>query len=120
MATATKAAVTFQASASNTAGSTLTGSAIDLTTALGCVVMGKITNGGTGPTIGCDFVVQVSEDNSTFREFARATAPVTNSAVTEFAVRLPKEIMYAKTVFTGNTGQTVTCESYGQKVSSIG
>lgn len=120
MATATKASATFQASASNTASSTTTGSSVDLTTALGCVVMGKITNGATGPTVACDFIIEVSEDNSTWRELYRATSQTGNNVVTEFSARLPKEIMYARSKFTGNTGQTVTVESYGQKVSSIG
>lgn len=120
MATAIKAAVTFQASASNAAAATATGSSIDLTTALGCLVVAKITNGATGPTIACDFVIQVSEDNATYREFSRATSQLGNNVVTEFSTLLPKEVMYAKSVFTGNTGQAVTVEAYGQKVSSIG
>lgn len=120
MATATKAAVTFQSSGSNTSGSTTTGSSVDLTTALEAGVTGVITNGGTGPTVGCDFIVEVSNDNSTWTEFARATAPIANSTTYTFPVHLPGWVMYARTKFTGNTGQTVTVAAHGSRVSSMG
>ena len=116
---ATKSAVTIQTSASNTAGSTTTASAVDLTTAYGMLITGKITNGGTGPTVACDFVVEVSNDNSAWKTLARYTAGTTNSAVYEFAVDVPQSTMYARTVFTGNTGQTVTVEAFGHKLTGI-
>ena len=51
MPTAIKTLLVFQASASNAAAATKTGVAIDLTSALRCLIMGKITNGATGPTV---------------------------------------------------------------------
>lgn len=124
MATATKALSTLQASASNSAGSSTpstlgTGSA-DLTTALGGVVTAKITNGGTGPTVGCDFVVYVSGDGTNWKEFSRQTAPTTASGVFSFAVEIPAAVMYVCVQFTGNTGAAVTVEAFIQKLSSIG
>ena len=120
MATATKSAITFQASASNAAAATTTGTGQDYTTAVdGGRIYAKITNGGTGPTVACDFVVQESSDNSTYREVSRQTAGKTNSGVYEFVYDIPRGTMYVRTVFVGNTGQTVTVEAYGTKYASI-
>ena len=63
MATATKTARTLQASASNGAGATATGTAVDLRTAVGdALVTALVTNGATGPALPCQFIVQVSND----------------------------------------------------------
>lgn len=120
MALATKTARTFQSSASNGAGATTTGSAVTLTTALGCLITAKITNGATGPTVGCDFVVEVSNDNSAWKTYSRQTVGVANNAVAEFTVDLPPATMYARSKFTGNTGQSVTVEAFGHELTSIG
>jgi len=120
MSTATKNARTFQASATNTAAGTTTGTAVNLTTALGCSITGKITNGATGPTVACDFVVEVSNDNSTFHEAFRAPAGVANNGVYHFPpVVLSADIMYARTKFTGNTAQNVTVEAQGHETTSV-
>ena len=120
MATATKAARTLQASASNAAGATATGTAVDLRTAVAdMLVTAIITNGGTGPTVGCDFIIEVSNDNSTWREFSRATAGVTSSITYTFAVLIPSAVMYVRSKFTGNTGQAVTVAAEGHEYSAI-
>lgn len=119
MATVTKTLRTLQASASNTAGSTTTGTALDLTTKFGGVATMKITNGGTGPTVACDAVLEVSGDNSTFYEYSRATAGTSNSTSYTFVVEIPIGIMYLRSKFTGNTGQAVTVEAYFQEATSI-
>lgn len=116
---ATKTSRTIQASASNSAGGTTNGTEVNLSTAYGLLVCGKITNGGTGPTVGCDMVVYVGEATTTKREFSRQTAPTTNSAVTEFVVEIPPAAMFVNVTFTGNTGQAVTVECYGQELSGI-
>lgn len=116
---ATKTSVTIQTSATNTAGSTTTSSAVDLTTIYGMLITGKITNGGTGPTVACDFVVEVSNDNSAWKTYARYSAGTTINGVFEFAVDLPMSTMYARTVFTGNTGQSVTVEAFGHRLTGI-
>ena len=120
MVDATKAAVTFQGSATQTAGAAYTNpSGTDLTAALGCLITAEITNGGTGPTVGCDFVVEVSNDNSDFMEFARATAGLTAGTTYTFQVELPISVMYARVLFGGNTGQDVTVEADGHKISAV-
>jgi hypothetical protein len=120
MAVATKTYRTLQASASNTAGSTTTGTGLSLLTALGGTLVAVITNGGTGPTVACDLVVEVSGDNSTWYEFARMTSQTGNSTVTTFRVRVPESVLYVRSRFTGNTGQTVTVEAYFHELTSIG
>lgn len=119
MATATKTARTLQASASNSAGGTTTGTAVDLTTALGLAGTAKVTNGGTGPTVGCDFVIEVSNDNSDWHEWTRQTAGTTASTTYYFPFDLPAPIRYARSKFTGNTGQAVTVECDGHEFTSI-
>ena len=117
---AIKASRVLQASATNSAGGTTTGSAVDIRTALGILVTGKVVNGGTGPTAGCEFVVQVSGDGSDWREYSRQRAGTTASATYEFVVEIGPMAMYVRSVFTGNTGQSVTVEAKGQELSGIG
>lgn len=114
----TKSYTAMQASASNTAGSTTTPTAVLIN--YGISIIAKITNGGTGPTIGCDAVLEVSDDNSTFFELDRRTAGTTASATYLFIFNLGiggagGDWKYVRIKFTGNTGQTVTvqadCES---------
>jgi hypothetical protein len=120
MATKTSNARTLQASASNAAAATTTGTALDLTTALGLAGTARITNGATGPTVGCDFVLEVSNDNSDWHEWSRQTAGTTSSGVYYFPFDLPPPIRYARSKFTGNTVQAVTVECDGHELSSIG
>lgn len=120
MATAVKTAVTFQASASNAAGATTTGSSVDLTTAFGAILTAKITNGATGPTVAASFTTEISHDNSAWKIYSKQTAGVTNSAVYEFTVDLPPAVPYARSKFSENTGQACTVESLATKLTSIG
>lgn len=119
MATAVKTAITLQASASNASGGTTTGTAVTLTTALGLLVTAKITNGATGPTLPCSFYLEVSNNNTAWKVHSRQDAGTTALAVYEFSVDLPPATMYARSKFTGNTGQTVTVESFGHELTSI-
>lgn len=115
----TKSSSSFQASATNTAGSTTTGSSVDLTGKYGCSVTLKVTNGGTGPTVGCDARIEVSNDNSDWWEVFRATAGVANSGVYIWMVDLPASILYARSVFGGNTAQSVTVEADGHVITAV-
>lgn len=118
-ATANKTARTLQSSGSNSAGGTTNGTGLDLRTTFGGLAMGRITNGGTGPTVGCDFVIQTSTDNSTWREYARQTAGTTASQSYDFPIEVPPSVMYVRSVFTGNTGQAVSVECSFHELSSI-
>jgi hypothetical protein len=93
---------------------------VDLRTAVGdFLVTSVIVNGATGPTVGCDFIVQVSVDSSTWRQYARMTAGTTNSTTYTFAVLVPASCLYVRSVFTGNTGQAVTVAAEGHEYSGI-
>jgi len=119
MATATKNARTIQASASNGAGSTTTGSAINLTTALGGVIVWKVTNGATGPTVACTVTLQLSHDNSTWYDVAIYLTLTGNNVVSSGAWPLGVGVMYARVKFSGNTVQAVTVEAYLMEATSI-
>ena len=119
MATATKTLRAFQASATNTAGSTTTGSSVDLTTALGCTVTLEIINGATGPTVPCSAIVDVSNDNSDWMILFVAYAGTANAQTYTFQVQIPADVMYARSRFTGNTAQSVTVEADGHELTSI-
>lgn len=115
-----KTARVFQASATNSAGQTATGAAIDLRSALGLLLSGRITNGATPPTAPCELIVQVSADGAIWREYSRQAAGLGAGGLYEFIVELGPQIMYARTLFTGNTAQSVTIEAEGQELTSIG
>lgn len=119
MATVTKTARTIQSSTSNSAGGTTTSSTWTLTTAFGGTLTVRITNGSTGPTVGCTATINISTDNSTWRTWGAVTADVTNNGIYDFAWDIPASVMYLQVVFAGNTNQAVTVEAYGQEITSI-
>ena len=119
MATATKNRRILQASATNAAAATTTGTGFNLTTAVGGLATLVVTNGGTGPTIACDAILETSSDNTNWYEFSRQTAGVTLSTAYTFNVEVPVGVMYLRSKFTGNTAQGVTVEAYFHEVTSI-
>ena len=116
---ATKTSRTIQASQSVAGGGTQNGTELNLSTAYGALVCGKVTNGATGPTVGCDMVVYVGESTGTKREFRRMTAGTANNGVYEFVVEIPPGAMFVNVTFTGNTAQAVTVECYAQELTTI-
>ena len=115
----TKTSRTIQASTSVSAGGTQNGTELNLSTALGAVVCGKVTNGGTGPTSPCYMVVYVGEATGVKREYARLYADVANSTAYDLVVEVPASAMFVNVTFTGNTGQAVTVECYAQELTSV-
>jgi hypothetical protein len=118
----TKSLQAPQASASNAAGATATGSA--LATNYGVSGVALITNGATGPTVGCDFVIDVSNDGgTTWFEWSRQTAATTNSAVTRLAFALAigagADFGHYRTRFTGNTGQACTVQADAETTTAL-
>ncbi len=119
--TATQNVRTLHASASNAAAGTTYGTTWDLSTAFGGTIEARITNGGTGPTIPADFVVQISYDGgTTWRDFSRQTAGVTAATSYDFAVEIPPSVKTARTSFQSNTAQAVTVEAFGHELTSVG
>lgn len=119
MATPTKTADTLQASASNAAGATTTGTGLDLLTKFGGTATVRITNGGTAPTVGCRGRLEVSKDNSDFLLFREYLGDTTANSVNEWSEDLPYGGMYLRAKFTGNTAQAVTVQADFQEVTSI-
>lgn len=117
-ATKTKRTV-IAAATSNAAGATTNGTEWNLSTAYGGILTARITNGGTGPTVGASVVVYYGSVTTEKREAARVTAPTTNSAVTDFVFEIPPGVMFVNVDVTGNTGQAVTAEVFGQELTSI-
>jgi hypothetical protein len=119
---ATHATVVAQASASNAAAATTTGSWIDLRDAYKAGILARVTNGGTGPTVGCTISIDLSPDNGT-TVYAGAggsyLAGITASTPYSVDFPLPEETMYARVVFAGNTGQAVTVQADAVKLTGI-
>lgn len=108
--------VEVQASATNAAAGTTTSAWIDCGATAGRaggLLTGKITNGGTGPTVECVGFVEVSPDNGTtvYRLGPLVAGGVVASAVTSGAYVIPLGTRYVRTVFVGNTGQSVTVQA---------
>jgi hypothetical protein len=121
MATAIKTLRSLVAAGtSNAAGATTTGTTWTLTTAFGGLMTANVTNGATGPTIGCDFVVQVSGNGTDWKEYTRQAAGTAANGSYNFDCDIPVGVMYARPVFQTNTGQAVTVEAFGQELTSIG
>lgn len=117
-----KTAQTVQASASNTAGSTTTSSAFDIN--YGVSGVATIANGGTGPTVACDFIVELSSDGgTTWYEWTRQTAGTASSTTYRFPFALGigagGDFGKYRVKFTGNTAQTVTVQADAQTTATL-
>jgi hypothetical protein len=110
---------TIIASVSNGAGATTSATESNQTGAYGLGVVGKVTNGATGPTVGCDMVVYVGGASGEKFEISRQTAPTANNAITAFTVDLPPWAMFVNVDFTGNTVQAVTVEAHIEELTTI-
>ena len=114
------------ASTSNSAGGTTRGT-VDLRTTHGGLLVMKITNGGTGPTVQCEGRVLVAvSDGSTptaagagadWKTVWRFGGGTTSSAVTERSFEVSAGTQHLEVEFTGNTGQAVTVEAYLSEIT---
>lgn len=116
MATANK---TGRAIVAATTSTTQTTGSLDITTALGLLIMLRVTNGATGPSTGCLMTINVSTDGSTWRKFRELRANTGNSVETITPVSIPSPAMHVQVVF-GTTDQGVTKEAIGHELTSIG
>ncbi len=116
----TKVDITLQVSASNAAGATATGGAVGLATGYGAIISVQITNGATGPTVGCTCTIEGTYDGGTnWFPIKEMTAYITALAVYDWLVEIPMAVQEVRSVFTGNTGQAVTVEAVGSHITAI-
>lgn len=110
-ATKTSAAiVASQTSASGSALNAVSGLQ-DLRTAYGAVITALVTNGGTGPTIGCTVEIDYSTDGTTWKTAQQVVAATGNSATTPLVFEISKDVLWVRIGFGGNTAQAVTVEA---------
>lgn len=85
------------------------GTELDLTTAFGADLVGRITNGATGPTAGLNILLGRSNDSveANFRWRSILAGDTGNLAGTEIAFGVTKSVMYLNVFAYGNTGQAV-------------
>ena len=115
------------AGTSNSAGGTTRG-VLDLRTAQGGLLTGKITNGGTGPSVQCEGRVLVAHNSGATPAAASAGADwktlwrfgggTTANAITEQSFDVPPGVMHLEVEFTGNTGQAVTVEALLSEITN--
>ncbi len=119
----TKSTTAAQASATNTGGSTTTGSWIDVSGAYESSILALITNGGTGPTLPCTCRVDLSPTSGGSPAYigAGGTFSAGTVASTTYAAAFPLggDAMYARVVFTGNTGQSVTVQADITRITAL-
>lgn len=111
--------VSSQSSSAGSAADAVNSGDIDLTGAYEAVLSGKVTNGGTAPTIGCTINVYISRDTTNYMLFASLVTGLTNIAVYPFAFVLPDAALHAKIGFGGNTAQAVTVVADLQTITAI-
>lgn len=120
MATTTKTRVTVESSVSVSAGGSETSASQDISTGFGSIVSMQVTNGATGPTIGCTAEIQVQHTSAgtwyTWRKFIASNG---DSDVSQFTARVPPEVYAYRTHFEGHTGQAVTVEADAVDLDSI-
>lgn len=119
---------TIVASASNSAGGTTRGT-VDLRTAGGGRLTGKISNGATGPTLPCEMRILVAHNSGAtpaaasegadWKTIAVFVGSVTANAVRPFSLQVDPGVMHLEVEFTGNTGQAVTVEAFLSEITSM-
>jgi hypothetical protein len=119
VATLTTNVRTIQASTSVSAGGTQNGTAVDVRTTFGGMLVSQITNGATGPTVQCQQIVQVSRNNTDWIEVARNGGGTGNNLVTSMIWVVPPGTQYVRVQWTAHTGQAVTVEAYLHEATSI-
>ncbi len=85
------------------------GTELDLTTAFGADLVGRITNGATGPTAGLNILLGRSNDSveANFRWRSILVGNTGNLVGTEISFGVTKSVMYLNVFAYGNTGQAV-------------
>ena len=106
--------LTLQASVSNAAGGTTVGSRQNISSLFNVTVSGRVTNGLTGPTVGCKLRLYIAYTvGGTGHLITESQANTGNDEITPFAADVPDAAVEVWSEFTGNTGSAVTVEAEG-------
>lgn len=118
----TKAVTAIWSGTTLTAGAgDTTSSAVTLDDGYGAALHIKLTNGGTGPTIAAEVVIEVSADNSEWYHFSAPLKGSTgNSAVLSWGgIDIPIGVEYLRLKAGSNTGQDVTVDADISEVTAV-
>lgn len=113
-----------QASTSRAAGAATTTSSW-FAIGYGVAIAGTITNGGTGPTVGCSFWVDVSPDGgTTVISLPAVLHPTAAGLATSYLVALGVgggggDWTHYRTNFGGNSGQAVTVQADASSTTGL-
>jgi len=117
------------AGTSNAAGGTTRGT-VDLRTAHGGLLTGKLTNGATGPTAQAVVNILIAHNSgatptagSEGTDWKTISSAIgggtTANAITPWSMEIPQGVMHLEVEVTGNTGQAVTCEAFLSETTSL-
>ena len=97
------------------------GTELDLTTALGANLLGRITNDATGPTVGLNILLGSSNDSveANFRWRSILTGDTGNLVGTEISFGIATASMYINVFAYGNTGQAVDLLIAAEELTSV-
>lgn len=118
----TKSATAIWSGQTLTAGAgDTTSSAVTLDDGYGAALHIKLTNGGSGPTVAAQVLIQVSADNSEWYDFGAALIGSTdNSAVVSWGgIEIPIGVEYIRLVAGSNTAQDVTVDADISEVTAV-
>ena len=92
----------------------------DLQDGYGGLLLIKITNGATGPTVATQSQIKVSGDNSNWYNMGGAlVSTLGNNVVTSWAINVPAGAKYLKVTSGSNTGQNVTIRIAGVEATDV-
>ena len=107
------------AGTTNASGATTTGTARDMRTEYGALIIAKITNGATAPAVAAQVKIYVSGDGTNWKLFYAVAADLVANSVNEWSIELPRSAMYSRVDVAGNTPQGVTCEAFAQVITGL-
>lgn len=101
------------------AGTPQVGTGFANTSGYGAWITGIITNGATAPTVQCNAYIEISGDNTNWKQAAVYGGGTVANAVTPFNYNVSPKIMYYRVRFADNTVQSVTAEAFAHALLTV-
>ena len=97
------------------------GTVLNLSTALGAIITGRIQNGTTGPTVGLKVLIGLATANveADFKWRTMMQAGTGNLDEANIHFGLSVATMFANLFFYGNTAQAVDAEAFAHELASV-